>query len=406
MALHGPLAGIRIVAIENAIAGPYGSMIMADLGAEVIKVEPPEGEISRRFAGPRHKGESFYFMAFNRNKKSVTLDLGTPRGHRAFCELTGKADVFWHNLRPAAIEQLGLGYGSLSKANRRLIMCSLSGYGSSGPYCDRPSYDVIGEAVSGTLSITGEPGQRPVRPGPPIADLATGMFGAIGVLSALAKRAETGVGQELEVAMLDASVSWLTYYFSYFFVSGLVPGPQGSGHLGLSPYGVYRTKDRYIALGVSWPRVARAIGADWLVDDPRFRDLEGRVKHKAELDRTIEEHLAKATAEQWLSVFEAEDIAAGPVLTIEEASRDPQVQHRNMVLKMEHPLGGEIRLVGNPVKMTGVGQEEYQPPPTLGQHTHDVLSGILDYSDDAIASLKAEEREHAPERARHVFKQL
>lgn len=404
--MNGLLSGVRILAVEQAIAGPYGTMVLADLGAEVIKIEPPEGEAARRLAGPGHRGELFYYLAFNRNKKSVVLDLATASGKKAFYGLVEKCDAVWDNFRPGVMERLGADYETLKKINPKLICCSLSGYGSTGPYIHRPSFDVIVQAISGILSVTGEPGRPPVRPGPPLADMVAGLFAAVGVVSALVRRAETGEGQRLEVSLLDSCVSLLAYHLSFYFCAGIVPGPQGSGHLGLAPYGAFKAKDGYMALGVSWPRVARVIGAEWLSDDPRFSTLEARVKNQNELKAIMEDRLSKASVEQWLALFEAEDMPAGPVQTVDEAARDPQVQHRNMVLSLAHPHGGEVKLAGNPVKAEAIDESRYTAPPTLGQHTDEVLSKLLGYSAEDIARLKREQEEHAAELARHLHKQL
>ncbi len=395
--MAGPLSRYRILDLSRAIAGPYGSMILGDLGAEVIKIEPPGGEISRLFPGPNHEGESFYYMAFNRNKKAITLDLGTSAGKEAFYDLVKISDVVWDNFRPGVMERLGADYESVRKINPKIISCSISGYGATGPYVDRPSVDIVVQGIAGTLSTTGEPGRRPLKPGFPAADILGGLFGVIAVISALAERERTGEGKRIDVEMLGSMMSAMAYEFSYYLCSGIVPGPMGSGHLALLPYGVYKCKEGYVAIGPSWPRLAKVIGADWMIDDPRFVKGEDRLKHREEFNQAIEEHLAKAPADDWLELFYVEDIIAGPINTLDKTAADPQVKARNMILNLPHPLGGNVRLVGNPIKMEGITEEEYTAPPTLGQHNSEILQGLLKYSDEKLAKLRDEEKKHALE---------
>lgn len=395
--MSGPLAGYRILDLSRAIAGPYGAMVLGDLGAEVIKIEPPGGEISRIFPGPNHQGESFYYMAFNRNKKAVTLDLGTDTGREAFYDLVKISDVVWDNFRPGVMERLGADYETIKKINPKIISCSISGYGATGPYVDRPSVDIVVQGIAGTISTTGEPGGRPLKPGFPAADILGGLFGALSVAAALANRERTGEGKKIDVELLGSMMSAMAYEFSYYLCSGIVPGPMGSGHLALLPYGVYKCKDGYVAIGPSWPRLAKVIGADWMIDDPRFVKGEERLKHRKEFNEAIEEHLAKANAEDWLELFYVEDIIAGPINTIDKTVADPQVKARNMILHLPHPLGGEVRLVGNPIKMPGIEEEQYTAPPTLGQHNDEILKGLLKYSEEKIARLREEEKQHALE---------
>ncbi len=395
--MAGPLSGYRILDLSRAIAGPYGAMILGDLGAEVIKIEPPGGEISRLFPGPSHEGESFYYMAFNRNKKAVTLDLGTDAGKEAFYELVKISDVVWDNFRPGVMERLGADYETIKKSNPKIISCSISGYGATGPYVDRPSVDVVVQGIAGTISTTGEPGGRPLKPGFPAADILGGLFGVISVVSALAHRERTGEGKKIDVEMLGSMMSAMAYEFSYYLCSGIVPGPMGSGHLALLPYGVYKCKEGYVAIGPTWPRLAKVIGADWMIEDTRFVKGEERLKHRNEFNEAIEEHLAKAPADDWLELFYVEDIIAGPINTIDKTAADPQVKARNMILNLPHHLGGEVRLVGNPMKIPGIKEGEYTAPPILGQHNDEILKGLLNYSNEKITKLRDEEKKHALE---------
>lgn len=403
----GPLSGIRVLDFSRAISGPYGSMILGDLGAEVIKIETPEGDFSRVSAGPSHKGENFYYLAFNRNKKDMVLDLLTESGKEAFYDLVKVSDIVLNNFRAGSMERLGADYDTLRKINPGIIYCSVTGYGPSGPSRDRAAYDIAILAASGILSVTGEPGGRPSRPGIPIADESGALFAAIGILAALAERQRTGKGRKIDISLMDVCISLLCYPLSYYFTTGIVPKPLGNaGHLILVPYGIYKTKKGYIALGVCWPRITRAIGADWLADDPRFKDLQSRQEHRDELNAIIEEHLAAAEADDWMEILKVEDIAAAKVANLDEVAADPQVLHQKMILTMEHPLGGEIKLTGNPIKTEGVTEEEFTPPPTLNQHRHQILSELLGYSDEKIKKLREEEAENTARRLQHIQKVL
>ncbi len=392
--MKGPLAGYRVADISRAIAGAYGSMILADLGAEVIKIEPPFEGATRDLAGPRYKGESFYFLAFNRNKKGITLDLGTKIGKEAFYDLVKVSDVVWDNFRPDVMKHLGADYETLKKINPRIISASVTGYGQTGPYSRRASYDIIALALSGIISITGEPGGKPVRPGVAISDLATGMFGAMGVASALAYRERTGEGQKVDVNLLNTCIALLAYELSYYFVSGIVPGPSGSGHLSLLPYGVYKCKEGYIALGPAWPRLAHVIGADWMIDDPKFRDRESRLAHRDEFQQTLEKYLAAAPAEDWVQLLSAEDIPVAPINNVAQGLEDPQIAQLNMILNLPHALGGNVRVTGNPIKMPTIDEGEYFAPPTLGQYNQEIFEGLLGYSPEKVKKMHEEEVVH------------
>ncbi|MDP6102811.1 MAG: CoA transferase, partial [Dehalococcoidia bacterium] len=288
--------------------------------------------------------------------------------------------------------------------NPGIICCSITGFGTSGPYKDMPAYDIIAQGMSGIMSITGEPDRPPVRTGPAIADFTTGMFAAIGVCAAVVGRAQTGKGRKVEVSLLDSCLSLLSYHMSYYFCSGEVPGPLGSGHLSLIPYGAYQTRDGFITVGVSWPRVARTLGLDWMIDDPRFNTQEARWLNREEFEKVFGERLRQATSEQWLKLMRMDDIAAGPVNTLDAAAADPQVQHNRMVLNIEHPSGGEVKLVGNPIKMPGSIDEKYSPPPTLGQHNDEILRGLLGYSEETIREMEKQEQSRAAELGAHLHK--
>jgi len=405
--VNGPLSGIRVLALSQFIAGPFGSMLLGDIGAEVIKIEPPEPIGSRSFLGPVHKGESFYYLAFNRSKKSVTLDLMTKMGYAAFCDLVSVSDVVWDNLRPNALRNIKADYHTVKQINPKIISCSVTGYGQSGPDRDLPSFDIGALARAGVMSVTGEPGGPPLKPGAPVGDITTGLFGALGVCAALNQRAQTGKGQQVDISLLDSCISMLAYEFSHYFCSGHVPGPLGSGHLALVPYNAYNTKDGWLVIGPSWPRITRILGLDWMIDDPRFSTQPARLENKAEFDRLVQEALMQATAEDWIELMKVEDTAAAPVNTLDKVAVDSQVQHRHMILELDHPLGGKIKLTGNPLKMPGsIDDSNYLPPPTLGQHTYEVLGGTLGYSEEKIARLLEEGQANMAELSEHLHKRL
>lgn len=398
----GPLSGVRILDLSRAAAGPYGSMILGDLGAEIIKIETHQGDMSRGVAGPNHKGETYYHLAVNRNKKSIILNLHTRTGKEAFYDLVKVSDVVWDNFRAGAPERLAIDFDTLKRINPRIICCSLTGFGPSGPLRDRPSFDIIGLALSGMLSITGEPGRTPVRPGPPIGDQAAGVFGVIGVISALYHRERTGKGQRVDISMLDSCLSLMIFNLVHYLCGGQILGREGSRHLSIVPYGVFNTKKGYLALGPSWPRIARVVGADWMIDDSRFQTPELRLKNRDLIERTLQEHLVQAEAKDWMALMEVEDIPAAMVNDESQVVTEPQVLHNKMLLTLKHPLGGEVKTIGNPVKMPGLIDEEayeetYTAAPTLGQHQQGVLKEMLGYSDEKIGKLMEEEKAHREE---------
>lgn len=394
--MTGPLSGVRVLALEQVLAGPYGSMVLGDLGAEVIKIEPPAGELIRvANPPPSHKGEPGYFIAFNRNKKSIVLDLRTETGLEAFHDLVRVSDVVWDNNRAGVMERLRADYDTLRSINPRIICCSITGYGSSGPYSAWPSYDIIAQGMVGLLLQTGQPGGPPIKPAPALADISGALFGALGVIAALWCRERTGQGQRVETNLVNGAMALLSMHYAAYFLSGEVPPPVGAGHLQASPFGAYRTRDGWITIGPSWPRIARALGIEGITEDPRFGTLENRLKNRQELDAIITEALSQMDSEAWLEILRAEDIAAGPIYNLDQAPQDPQIQHNNMIITLDHSLGGQIKLVGNPIKMPGIQTEAYTPPPTMGQHTHQVLTELLGYSRERIAKLEAEQQRHA-----------
>lgn len=404
MARKGPLSGVRVVDVSQAHAGPFGTYLLGDLGAEIIKIEAPGvGDVIRDISGPRHKGEHYYWISLNRNKKGMELDLRGEQGKEVFHDLVKIADVVYDNSRPGVMKRLGADHESLKKINPRIITCSITGYGSSGPKRDLPSYDIIALGLSGMLSITGEPGRQPVRPGIALADIMGGVFGAIGVMSALYEREQTGVGRHVELDLVGPCMYLMSTFFSYYFTSGEIPPPQGGRHITLAPFGIYPTKDGYICLGLCWPRIARAVGEDWMIDDPRLATHELRQENRELLEGTLENALRKADTKDWLEILSVEDIAAAPVNNLEQAVNDPQAIYNKAIMEVEH-LGERIKQVAFPIK-AGI-EGEYEGAPTLGQHTEEVLRNVLSYPEDKIGAVVKENEEHAAEVKEHVRRQI
>lgn len=403
--MNGPLSGFRVLDLSNVFAGPFGAMQLGDLGAEVIKIEPPTGELGRGQAAPRYKGESSYYLAFNRNKQSVVLDLRTPLGKEAFLDLVKKSHVVWNNFRPGVMERLGIAYEDLIKINPQIIYCSITGYGNEGPYRDYPSYDVIAQGFSGIMSVTGEKDGPPLRTGPSISDACSGLYGALAVSSAIASLLRTGKGQEIELSLIGSSMAIMGYHYSSYLCSGVLPERIGSGHQSSVPFGCFKTGNGYITMGGGWPRVARTLGLEWMIEDPRFSTGDQRVANRVECNRLLEEALMQQDSEYWLELLKADDIPSGPVYTMDQVIEDPQVKFQHHIINLKHTLGGEIKLVGSPIKMRdGLNPEEYVSPPTLGQHTEQILGGLLGYSEDKIKRLKKEQEVNAEELKKHVKK--
>ncbi|NWF54271.1 MAG: CoA transferase [Syntrophaceae bacterium] len=389
-----PLEGIRVLDLTHVLAGPFCTQILGDLGAEVIKIERPGvGDPTRRMPPHTMKDQSLYFMALNRNKKSLTLDLKAPEGKEIFYELTRKAEVVMNNFTPGTMEKLGLGYEELKKVNPKIIWASVTGYGQTGPYRERPSYDIIVQAMGGAMSYTGEPGKPPVRCGIPIGDLGGAVFAVIGILSALVSRSITGEGRMVDISMLDVQIALHTYRAKYYFVAGEVPQPVGTAHVSNVPLRAYRTKDSALVIEAYidhfFRNLCKNMGLEHLADDPRFSTRAGRLKNREELDRILEEVFLTKTTEEWLERFVKLEVPAGPINTVDKAVADPQVLSRNMVVEIDSPHVGKTRDVGCPVKVSGVDQIRYVHPPALGEHTERILMDHLGYSGSKISDLRS-----------------
>ncbi len=390
----GLFAGVRVLDLSRMLAGPYGSMLLADLGAEVIKVEEPDGGDPMRAMGPPFlpDGESAYFLAINRSKKSVAVDLTAAAGRAVFHDLVRHADVVWENFRPGIMARLGCDYGTLSSANPRIVVCSISAYGQSGPYRDWPAFDLALQAMGGAMSVTGEPGRPPARMGLPMGDLSGGLFGALAVAGALFRRELTGKGTHIDLSLLDCQVSLLTYMAQYFWTDGRVPGPMGSSHASVVPYQALATRDGHLIVAVFaekfWGGFCRAAGRPEWEHDPRFATNRDRVGRRDELTALIAACFAEDTTDAWLARLQAEGVPAAPIQTIDRVLVDSQVKHREMVTVMDHPVHGPLPTLGTPIKVDGALGLHVVPPPRLGQHTDDVLGRLLGYPPDRIAALR------------------
>lgn len=389
------LNGVKILDLTRIISGPYGTMLLAFLGAEVIKIEEPqEGDVARRTTLYYQDGLSAVFIAENVGKKSVTLNLKTEEGRALFLHLTEKADAVIDNFRPGTMARLGLEYETLKRVNPRIIACSISGYGAWGPLKDAPAFDLNAQAMAGTMSITGEPGRPPVKMGVPIGDLAAGMAGAFGVVAALYRREKTGQGEQIDVSMFDVQLSLLNYHAQYYLASGEMPEPVGSAHPNVVPYQAFETQEGYLVValwGVDylWPVFCEAIERPDLAQDDRFATNNQRVKHRDLLIPILEEVFQRRTAAEWMAIFEERRIPAAPVNNIGQVLALPQVEARHMLLTLKHPATGmPLPVLGNPVKMGRDGVDAVLPPPLLGQHTEEVLSGWLGLSEGDIADLR------------------
>jgi len=377
---RGPLTGMRVIELAHIMAGPVCGLMLADMGADVIKVEKmPGGDDTRRSVPPDIDGESAAFMMMNRNKRGIAVNLKAERGKEVVGRLLRDADVVIENYRRGTMERLGLGYEELKKSNRRLIYCEISGFGRTGPYADRGGFDLIAQGMSGLMSITGEgPGRPPVKVGAPVSDITAGILGALGVVSAYVHAMQTGEGQRVDTSLFEAAITHTYWQSAIAFATGQSPGPMGSAHPLNAPYQALRTRDGWVNVGAAnqanWLRLLDALEARELAEDPRFRDNADRMGHLAELEEALERYLAARGTEEWLARFEAAGLPAGPVLSITEMHRDPQVLAREMVTQAAHARLGPVETIGLPVKFSGTPGGVVTGAPLYGQHTAAVLA--------------------------------
>ena len=391
----GPLSGLRVLDLTRVLAGPTCTQMLGDLGAEVIKIERPEaGDDTRGFAPPfvPNTKESAYFVGVNRNKKSVTLDIAKPEGQAIILKLLEHCDILVENFKVGALAKYGLGYEQLAKTHPRLIYCSITGFGQTGPYAPRPGYDALIQAMGGVMSLTGEPNGSPQKVGVPVADLFAGLYGCIGILAAVNHRNSTGQGQQIDIGMLDTHVAWLANQGMNYLATGENPPRLGNQHPNIAPYQEFPTKDGYIILAVgndpTFERFCKAFGQEALLADPRFATNPIRVQNRQLVTDTLTPVMKSKTTAEWIEALEALKIGCGPINTLEQVFADPHVQAREMVVEMAHGSGETVKVIANPVKLSATPPSYRSAPPVLGEHTQNVLTDVLKMSAADIAALK------------------
>jgi crotonobetainyl-CoA:carnitine CoA-transferase CaiB-like acyl-CoA transferase len=389
-----PLDGIRVIDLSRVLAGPYASLLLADMGAEVIKVEEPGRGDDTRAWPPFQGGEATYFMSVNRGKKSLTLDLKHAEGKAVLRRLLDGADVLLENFRPGTLERLGFGYAAARALNPRLVYCSISGFGESGPEAGRPGYDLIVQGESGIMDLTGFPDGPPVKVGNSIADLAAGTMAAHGIVLALFARERTGEGQKVEIAMLEVMAALLTYHGQAYFATGKSPRRRGNQHPSIVPYEVFEAADGYLTVGVAnnslWTRFCQALGRPELAADPRFDTEAKRVEHRETLVPLLGQVFATAPVAHWLARLAGAGVPAGKIKSVGEALESDHLGARGAIVTLTHRAAGPMRVVGPPIRLHGTPGEAAAPAPLLGEHTDEVLGKLLGYPADAVRRLRDE----------------
>jgi glutaryl-CoA transferase len=386
-----PLDDIFVLDLSRILSGPFCTMMLGDMGATVVKVEPPpRGDDTRLWGPPFINGISTYFLSINRNKRSIGLNLKSPQGQEVLWKLVDRADVLVENFRPGVLDKLGFGYDAVSSRNPRIIYSSISGYGQTGPYRNRPGYDVVAQGESGIVDLTGEPDRQPVKVGASIADIVAGLYAYQGILLAMLARHRTGKGQRVDVALLDGMISTLTYQAESYFATGKSPKRLGTRHPSIVPYETFETKDGFVNIGAAnekqWQNLCRALGFPDLAFDPRFNTMAGRIGNYDELRAILDTELRKLTRAEASELLAKYELPVGPINTVAEVLEDPHVHAREMVKELTHPEYGPLRYLGIPVKLSDTPGELQGPPPRFGEHNRSVLAE-LGYDDHAIDQL-------------------
>lgn len=376
---HGPLAGMRVIELAHIMAGPVCGLMLADMGAEVIKVEKLDGDDTRRTVPPAIAGESAAYMMMNRGKRGLSLDLKAPEGVAVLRRLLANADALIENYRGGTMERLGLGYEDLRRDFPGLVYCSLSGFGRSGPYADRAGFDLVAQGMSGLMSVTGEgPGRPPMKCGPPVTDITAGILAAMGVLAAYTNRLKTGEGQVVDTSLFEAGITHTYWQSAIAMATGVAPGPMGSAHPLNAPYEAFETADGWITIGAAnqknWTKLLSALGMENLAEDLRFANNRDRMANRLELAATLAPAFRSQTSAEWLARLEAEGVPAGPVLDVNAMHQDPQTLAREMVVDVEHSRAGRMKTLGLPVKFSHTPGRVHGPAPLLGEHSRAILA--------------------------------
>lgn len=387
-----PLNGVKVLDLSRLLAGPYCTMLLADFGAQVIKVEPINGEDSRWMGNPPSlKGESFLYLCANRNKKGITLDLKSDKGKEILFKLVRDSDVIVENFLPSIKKDLGIEYDIIKRYNKNIIYCSISSFGEEGPYKDRPGLDIIFQAVGGIMSISGEPERIPMKAGTPLADMSAAIFSAFGIMMALFRREKTGKGGKISVSLFDSLIALQASIAGLYFATGKNPPKLGTGSPVCVPSQLFKTKNDYIAISVfnekTWRRFCKIAGIEEIINDERFKSNNLRIENRNKLIPILEKIFIKESTEYWINLFDKERIPCAPVMNYEQLFNDPQVIINDMVKNINHPICGAIKLTGNPVKFSEGEAEIKLPPPTLGNYNFEILSD-LGYSVEEIEGFK------------------
>ncbi|MDR3563426.1 MAG: CoA transferase [Negativicutes bacterium] len=390
--MRKPLEGIVVLDLTRVLAGPYAAMMLADFGANVIKMEAPKGGDDSRAFGPFIGKESVYFMSLNRGKRSMTLNLKEEKARELFKAMVKKADVVLENYRPGTMEKFGLGYEELKKINPKLIYTACSGFGHTGPYSERPAYDVIVQGMGGIMSITGQENGEPTRVGASVGDITAGLFAAFGTMTALYNREVSGIGQKVDVAMLDCQVAILENAIARYVSSGVVPKPIGNRHPSITPFEAFQAKDGYVIIAVGndrlWATFCNLIGKPEMITDERFVSNPKRTENQKALKAILDTVFPDKTVDEWLEVLEKAGIPNGPINTIDRVVNDVQVKSRDMIIETDHPIAGKVKMPGIPIKMSETPGSVESPAPLLGQHTAEILHEILGFTAEEVAELK------------------